>query len=139
MTYFDFLGWSTVSLILSMIGYHRPVMVSRILFSSVKRLEEAHKRLEHDNITNTLSALSVESRTADMIRRLVYIRARLMKPSSRIEAKKQKIRAQRERRHIPGVVLKRQFSKKKFSKKLLKFVTDRLRTSLKAFVILNRD
>lgn len=67
------------------------------------RLEEAHKRLEHDNITNTLSALSVESRTADMIRRLVYIRARLMKPSSRIEAKKQKIRAQRERRHIPGI------------------------------------
>ena len=122
-----------------MIGYHRPVMVIRTLFSFVKRLEEAHKRLEHDNITNTLSALSVESRTADMIRRLVYIRARLMKPSSRIEAKKQKIRAQRERRHIPGVVLKRQFSKKKFSKKLLKFLTDRLRTSLKAFVILNRD
>merc|ERR1712131_75564 len=93
------------------------------------RLEDAHKRLENDNITNTLSALSVESRTADMIRRLVYIRARLMKSSSRIEAKKQKIRAQRERRHIPGIVLKRQFSKKKFSKKLLKFVTDRLRTS----------
>lgn len=67
------------------------------------RLEDAHKRLENDNITNTLSALSVESRTADMIRRLVYIRARLMKSSSRIEAKKQKIRAQRERRHIPGI------------------------------------
>lgn len=67
------------------------------------RLEDAQHRLENDNITNTLSALSVESRTADMIRRLVYIRARLMKPSSRIEAKKQKIRAQRERRHIPGI------------------------------------
>ena len=86
-------------------------MFSRALCSFVERLEDAHKRLENDNITNTLSALSVESRTADMIRRLVYIRARLMKPSSRIEAKKQKIRAQRERRHIPGVVLKRQFKK----------------------------
>ena len=92
-----------------------PIMFSRALCSFVERLEDAHKRLENDNITNTLSALSVESRTADMIRRLVYIRARLMKPSSRIEAKKQKIRAQRERRHIPGVVLKRQFkTKKKF-------------------------
>ena len=94
---------------------------SRSLFSFVERLEEAHKRLEHDNITNTLSALSVESRTADMIRRLVYIRARLMKPSSRIEAKKQKIRAQRERRHIPGVVLKGLFSEKNLLKYMLKF------------------
>ena len=74
-------------------------------YSFGERLEDAHKRLENDNITNTLSALSVESRTADMIRRLVYIRARLMKSSSRIEAKKQKIRAQRERRHIPGTIL----------------------------------
>ena len=115
MIYFRF------SLHRSTVSSHCLVMVSRTLFSFVERLEEAHKRLEHDNITNTLSALSVESRTADMIRRLVYIRARLMKPSSRIEAKKQKIRAQRERRHIPGVVLKGLFSEKNLLKYILKF------------------
>lgn len=67
------------------------------------RLSDAYNRLCRDMSVNNLQALTTQSRTAEVIRRLIFIRARFMNASSRIEAKKQRIRSQRERRHIPGV------------------------------------